>query len=266
MNRVISLVVVLILLLSPTALAKNEVEINDTDSKNQYVVTSHNNKIKSENKDKLQKIKTDSDFEVKYEDEAGNFLVVPSNKIKTQSDYSRFQSKLNEFSAQGTKTVKGSKATSSRGEFLVQKFTDTVWDSDNWFGDEEIKVNGNGFTAWCLDSDCLMSGPTVNFWTSLQSQVDSFTFNYSYVSSTSSGVIISPTPSVNTTWTVSNTSSTYSINWPNIGQGNYAYRTYGEVYLKTSDVTGYTHTSSAVSSSPATGAINIIANEYVGIS
>jgi hypothetical protein len=264
MKRIISLLVVLMIVSSQSVWATEDVKRDYQDKKTNEALN-RINETSSRNKELVKKLKADIDFEVVYEDEAGNYQVIPSNNVKSKDDYARFQSKLKGFTAQGTKTVSASNYTPKFSEYLVQKFSDTVWDSDSWFGDEEITVNGTSSTAYCLDTTCSLFGPPSQSWNTLQAQTDSFQFDYDYVSTTA-GVAFSPQPSANASWTISNTSSVYTISWPDINvKKSSTARAYGEVYYRVNQITGYTHNSSAIATS-SSGPVHVNAWKYSSIS
>lgn len=270
LKRIVGLMFCLLLLSGTVAFASSN-ESNNSESKNKYDIEIGEviNKLNEKNQETLKKIKADADFEVIYEDKAGNYQYIPSERIKTINDFNRYNSKNQEFEAQKTQTVTGSKSLVTFGGYLHQTFTDKVIDDDPWFGDETITVDGQSNTYWCQgDSSikCGSVGPTLKGWDKLISQQDVFTFNYTKVSSVSAGVALSPKPTVSATWTATNSSASYTTNWPDMKTaGVSTLHRYGTISLTTEDVTGYTHTSSAMATFPGPASVNVIANKYVSI-
>ncbi|CAM2878220.1 hypothetical protein PASE110613_05490 [Paenibacillus sediminis] len=216
------------------------------------------NFIKQGSKEKAQrletynKIKNDPDFEIIADNGNGIYAYTYSEKIKTDVDKERFLRKAEGLSAQQTVEAWNNTGLKSATDlslgYLETHFTDTVTDTDPWSGQEELRANGNGTIQWFKGTN-----GSYTYWTTLDSISDNFQVDYDTVSSTESvtatvsgGTTTSVSGGVSSSVTKGTSTATLSISWPSKGTYNYYSKSYGDVYVKTDNITKYTHTASSV--------------------
>lgn len=204
---------------------------------------------KAERVEAYNKIKNDPDFEIIADNGADLYAYTYSQKIKTNLDKERFLRKATGFSAQQTVEAwnnTGLKSPSDLSQgYLETHFTDSVTDTDPWFGQEELSASGNGTVQWFKGKN-----GSYTYWTTLGSISDSFQIEYDTVSTTNSVTATAGLDGVgggvSTSVTKGTSATTINISWPDKGTYNYYSKSYGGIYVKTDNITRYTHTSASV--------------------